>query len=116
MQVTQPRRTCYRLSAWHGQPELAMLVQQSGRTGFYARVLTGGELRPGDPIRVAERPYGGTVAHVNRVMNLEPFDAAAAEALLATKELPEKWRRSLTERLRTGVAEDHARRLHGPDA
>lgn len=116
MQVTQPRRTCYRLSAWHGHLDLAELVQQSGRTGFYARVLSAGELRPGDTVQIETSPHGATVAHVNRVMNLEPFDPDAAQALLKTEELPTKWRRSLEARLRTGVPEGHTHRLRGPDA
>ncbi|MGB3480917.1 MAG: MOSC domain-containing protein [Mycobacterium sp.] len=63
LQVSQPRRPCYRLAAFHNHPELAVLTQQTGRTGIYFRVLQPGRLRAGDGIRLLSQPdHGITVA------------------------------------------------------
>ncbi|WP_410793205.1 MOSC domain-containing protein [Kribbella sp. C-35] len=67
LQVTQPRRPCYRLAAHHDVEDLAVRTQRSGRTGFYCRVLSPGHLAAGDPIELRMRPqHGPTVAEALR--------------------------------------------------
>ncbi|MCK1803436.1 MOSC domain-containing protein [Brevibacterium sp. R8603A2] len=112
VQVTQPRRPCTTVSARWGDRELPRLMQSTGRCGYYLRVLEPGAVGPGDAMVLEERlPDSMSVAEVNRVMNVDRTDREGIEGLLASPELPEKWRTQLTRRLHTGTAEDDATRL-----
>lgn len=111
VQVSQPRRPCTTLSARWAMRELPMLVQRTGRSGYYLRVLEPGRLRTGDPMTLIRRLEGSVpVAEINRVMNVDRDDRAGIERLLASPELPEKWRIGLQRRL-AGVFEDDSDRL-----
>ena len=58
-EVTQPRVTCYRVGIRMGEPQMAALLVEHGRPGFYLRVLTEGVVQAGDEIvKVAVRPRG----------------------------------------------------------
>ncbi len=113
VQVSQPRRPCTTLSARWAMRELPMLIQQTGRSGYYLRVLGPGRVRAGDPMTLLRRLDGSvSVAEINRVMNVDRDDREGIERLLASPELPQNWRTALTRRL-TGVLEDDSARL-GP--
>ena len=47
LRVTQPRLPCYKLDIRMEIPEFKQRFLTSGRTGFYAEVLQGGEVEPG---------------------------------------------------------------------
>jgi MOSC domain-containing protein YiiM len=67
LQVTQPRSPCYKLAMVTGRPDLLKRLVESGRTGWYLRVLRPGRVPVTGPIRVVERhPAGVTVLHVHR--------------------------------------------------
>ncbi|MEV4890811.1 MOSC domain-containing protein [Nonomuraea sp. NPDC055795] len=114
LQVTQPRRPCYKLAAHHGIRDLAVLTQRSGRTGFYCRVLRPGHLAAGDRIRLLSRPgHGITAAEAHRVLNVDRADRAAARRLLDHPQvLPASWAGVLRGRL-DGHLDDQTERLHG---
>ncbi|TCJ18282.1 MOSC domain-containing protein [Rubrobacter taiwanensis] len=113
VQVSQPRQPCFKLAARHEVPELALLVQESGRTGFYFRCLQPGRVRAGDELALLERPGASvSVAEANRIMHRDKRDAAGIERLLAIPELSASWRRTLEKRL-GGAVEDAGRRLSG---
>ncbi|WP_051587715.1 MOSC domain-containing protein [Paenibacillus darwinianus] len=46
-QVSQPRLPCFKLGLKHGRPELPGQVLESGRTGYYFRVLEEGAVQAG---------------------------------------------------------------------
>lgn len=111
VQVSQPRRPCTTLSARWMMRELPVLVQQTGRSGYYLRVLEEGEIRAGDPVTLMRRLEDSvSVAEINRVMNVDREDADGIAKVLASPELPEKWRTGLQRRL-NGVLEDDSARL-----
>ncbi|HEX7303060.1 MOSC domain-containing protein [Lentzea sp.] len=114
LQVSQPRRPCYKLAARHDVADLAVRTQRTGRTGVYLRVLKPGRLGAGDEIVLARRPlHGITAAEVHRVVNLDRDDLPAARRLLDHPGvLPESWARTLGRRF-DGHLEDQAARLHG---
>lgn len=115
LQVTHPRRPCYKLAALHGVDDLAVATQRTGRTGVYFRVLTPGEIRVGDRMTPVERPaHGITAGEVHRVLNIDRDDADGARRLLEHPELlPDGWVRMLQRRLADGAREDQTSRLHG---
>ncbi|WUI02566.1 MOSC domain-containing protein [Spirillospora sp. NBC_00431] len=114
LQVTQPRRPCYKLAAYHGVRDLAVLTQRSGRTGFYCRVLRPGHVAAGDRVDLLSRPgHGITAAEAHRVLNVDRADRAAARRLLDHPQvLPASWVGLLRDRL-DGRLDDQTARLHG---
>jgi MOSC domain-containing protein YiiM len=110
VQVTQPRRPCTTVSARWGDRGLPARMQETGRCGFYLRVLEPGVLAAGDAMTLAERlPESVSVAEANRVMNVDRLDRAGIGRLLASPELPERWRRDLERRLTGRLGDDSAR-------
>jgi MOSC domain-containing protein YiiM len=100
VQVSQPRQPCYKLGLLHGQADLHMQVQQTGKTGFYLRVLQAGETQAGDRLRLQDRPeHGMTIAEANRIYYLRKRDAAEISRLLAIPELAASWKETLSARL-----------------
>ena len=65
LQVTQPREPCFKLMTKMNDFTFAKPFLTSGRTGFYLRVLEGGELSAGDAIeRVATEPDAPTIREI----------------------------------------------------
>lgn len=114
VQVSQPRRPCFKLAARHGVEDMAVRTQRTGRTGIYCRVLREGHVGAGDALIVDSEPaHGITAAEVHRVLNVDRDDVAAARRLLAHDGvLPESWVKLLHRRL-DGLLEDQSARLHG---
>jgi MOSC domain-containing protein YiiM len=67
LQVSQPRSPCWKLARHVGIADFAAAVRDSGRTGWYMRVLECGEIEPGQPVVVVERLFPHlTVSAVNK--------------------------------------------------
>jgi MOSC domain-containing protein YiiM len=65
LEVSQPRIPCQKLAARHGRADLPKHFLQSGRSGFYFRVIDEGEIGAGDAIdRVLQDPHDLRVADV----------------------------------------------------
>ena len=93
-------------------------MQQTGRTGWYFRVLHEGHVAVGSLTTLTDRPLPDwTVERANRVMHHLKDDAEQATALAALPLLSASWRSTL--RFRAGKHDSHAdvqRRLNGPTA
>lgn len=115
VQVSQPRRPCFKLGARYRIPELVLWVQETGLTGFYCRVLREGEVRAGDEIILVERLHpGASVAEANRVMHRDKQDREGLERLASVEELSESWRVKFERRLSGTTREDDRARIEGP--
>jgi MOSC domain-containing protein YiiM len=55
LQVTCERIPCFKLGNKLNRPDILKPFLHSGRSGFYYRVITEGEISPGTPIEVLER-------------------------------------------------------------
>jgi MOSC domain-containing protein YiiM len=112
LQVSQPRRPCFKLGLRHGSPRLALWLQESGLTGFYLRVLSPGWLNVRSEIAVVERPSPGvTVATVNRLL-YGTRDAAGLRRALQAEGLSDRLRANLVSLL-DGRLEPSRERLFG---
>ena len=99
VQVSQPRMPCWKLGRRWERPDLPLVVQTSGRTGYYLRVLEPGEVGAGDALARLERPLPDwTVARVNHAMYVDKTDADLAETLSHLSLLAEAWRRPFRRR------------------
>jgi MOSC domain-containing protein YiiM len=99
IQVTGPRYPCIKISRRWGIPTLTARVAETGRTGWYCRVLQEGWVEPGVPILLVDRPYPTiTVARVNDFGHGRNRDVEAARELAACSLLPEAWQRLVVSR------------------
>ncbi len=55
VQVTMPRIPCFKFEHKIGHPEILDAFLRSGKSGFYQRVLTEGQVKVGDEIKIVER-------------------------------------------------------------
>ena len=69
LEVSQPRRPCHKLAKKLRVEDMVVRVQESGRSGWYLRVIEEGSLQAGDSADLLERPHPRwTVALANDVM------------------------------------------------
>ncbi|MDQ2788133.1 MAG: MOSC domain-containing protein [Chloroflexota bacterium] len=69
VQVSQPRGPCWKISRRWRIEDLTARVLATGRTGWYLRVLTEGNVEAGMPVVLLDRPYPAwTIARVNTVL------------------------------------------------
>ena len=98
LEVTQPRVPCANLAIRMKDPTFPKRFLESGRSGFYLRVLEEGEVGAGDAF---ERVVTGPLS-VRELYRLRFFDKSNAGALQAAMEIPAlsaEWRRELRELL-----------------
>lgn len=99
-QVSQPRQPCWKLARRWGIKTLAAQVIETGKTGWYLRVLEEGTVAAGMEIVLVERPCPEwTVARANWVMHEAKGDRESARDLAAVEWLSESWRAELQKRV-----------------
>ena len=114
VQISQPRQPCWKLARRWDMKDLALRVQETGRTGWYFRVLREGHVQAGNKLLLVERPCPKwTVSAANQVMHHELTDQQAIRELADCDYLAERWRTKLERRVMTGVIEDWSARLEG---
>lgn len=57
VQISQPRAPCWKLGRRWKRLDMPKLVVNSGRTGWYLRVIETGHVESGDVLALVERPY-----------------------------------------------------------
>lgn len=113
VQVSQPRQPCWKLARRWRIKTLALDVQQTGRTGWYHRVLTEGLVEAGMPLRLLDRPHPSwTVARANHLMHIDKTNTVAAQQLAALPHLSPNWQQTLIRRA-AGKISDSTKRLIG---
>lgn len=87
--VAQPRLPCYKLGIRVGDDDFPRRFEAAGRMGAYLRIVTEGEVAPGDPIEVIARPeHGVTLRSILEALG----DPERLRGLLRAPELPANWR------------------------
>ncbi|KAF9891329.1 hypothetical protein FE257_004184 [Aspergillus nanangensis] len=116
VQISEPRQPCYKLNRRFNFQKASIRTQQSGRTGWYLRVLRQGYIQSGDQMDLVERinPQW-SIRQIQRYLYDEPANQTALREL---SELPGLGREILDlfrSRLAQG-AEDMSFRLLGNSA
>ena len=115
IQVSQPRRPCWKPARRYKQMDLALRIQNSGRTGWYFRVIEEGYVFGDTALELVERPYPEwTIAACNNVMYKQKDDLELARKLYSCELLAPNWKRTLEKRLQ-GKQSSDAKRVFGPN-
>lgn len=121
VQACQTRSPCLKLAARFGRKDMAVLVQDTGFTGYLLRVLVPGEIGAGDAMTLLRRDpfHEVSIAEAGRIMNVNRKDLQGAQRLLAIPALGSSTRRMMAARIDKGVADldglDVGRLFHPDD-
>lgn len=117
LEVSQPCLPDYRLARRWNLAELPALLQDSGRCGWYYRVLRPGPVDTRAPLQLVQRHYPElNVAQLLAWFVHAPLERAALRRMLACAALSAAWRHTLARRLDSGALEDWQLRLYGREA
>jgi MOSC domain-containing protein YiiM len=98
VQVSQPRQPCTTLAARYGRSDFVKLVTDSGRTGFYFKVIEEGKVKAGDSLILVEQDSRRvSVSFANHVWYLDRKNREGIEKVLSVPALSESWRKSFLE-------------------
>ncbi len=114
LEVSQGRQPCWKLNRRFDLPDMARRVQQTGRTGWYYRIIETGMVSPGDGMQLVERRHPEwTIARLWRYLYVDTLNRDALREIASLAILPPNWRDYADRRLQTRAVEDWSRRLDG---
>ena len=114
IQVSQGRQPCWKLNHRFGVPDMARRVQQTGRTGWYYRVLEPGTVTPGDRLELIDRVVPDwTLRRLWHALYVDRMNLVELEGIAALDVLAEGWRKYAVRRLESRRVEDWSARLDG---
>src|SRR5699024_9205688 len=115
IQVSQPRRPCWRPARRIQKKDFSLRIQNSGFTGWYYRVLSVGYVRSGTDLELRSRPHPKwTIAACNDVMYVQKNNIELAEELASCHYLSDNWKQTLQKRI-AGKESNPKKRLFGPN-
>lgn len=116
VEVAQGRQPCWKLSDRFGIADMARRVQDSGRSGWYYRVIETGQVQAGDDLVLLERPHADWP--LPRLMDLLYRRTLDQDELRGALKLPlgGSWQRTFERRLEQRQTESWDSRLQGPQA
>jgi len=114
VELSQARQPCWKLNLHFGIPDMARRVQDSGRTGWYLRVLAPGEVAAGDRLVLTARPNPDwPLSRVWRLLYRDTPQQGPLREFAALAGLSASWQALAQRRLETRTVEDWAARLSG---
>jgi MOSC domain-containing protein YiiM len=120
VQACQTRSPCFKLAARFGRKDMAVMMQDTGYTGYLLRVLIPGEIEAGDTMTLLGRDddHEVSINEAGQIMNINRNDLIGAQRLLAIPALGSSTRRMMATRVHKGLANPtglHVERLFEPD-
>ena len=114
VEVSQARQPCWKLSDRFGIADMARRVQDSGRSGWYYRVLETGTVQAGDTLVLVDRPHPHwPLPRLSELLYRRTLDRDELHGALALPLVP-SWRKLIERRLQQGAIEDWGKRIDGP--
>ena len=96
LQISQPRPPCWRLSRRWQIKDFAIRMEETGRAGWYCRVMKEGYVEAGTGVELLDRPYGEwSVSVANDLMYSNGRSEDEVRALASCDMLSEGWREGL---------------------
>lgn len=100
LQISQPRPPCWRLARWWQIKDFAVRMEETGRTGWYCRVMKEGYVKAGARVELLDRHYEEwSVSAANDLMYGRSGNLHELRALASCAMLSEGWRDGLLKRL-----------------
>ncbi|SFS46589.1 MOSC domain-containing protein [Marininema halotolerans] len=100
LQVSQTRMPCWKLDARWEIEGLSTRVKETGRSGWYLRVLKEGFVEEGQPLLLLDRPHEDwSIEGVNRLIHDKSSPLEEVASLLACDSLAASIKRMLTKRM-----------------
>ena len=116
IQVSLGRQPCWKLNERFGRKDMARRVQQSGRTGWYYRVLHPGLVASGDELRLIDRPHEDwPLTRLWTILYEDTRNVTELQAMVELICLGESWRSLAMKRLTTLQPESWSERLNGAE-
>lgn len=115
LEVSQARQPCWKLDLRTAVPGMAAKVQETGRTGWYYRVLNPGWVQQGDALMLLRRPNPDwPLRKLLHYLYVDRLNRDALAEMCALDCLAESWRNLAETRLRRNVVETWSSRLDIP--
>jgi MOSC domain-containing protein YiiM len=116
VQVSQPRIPCWKPGRRFKIKQLPLLMQNSGKTGWYFRILKEGHVEKGQEFSLLERPYPQwTIAECNRILHSKTPDLEKMRELSQCDLIAQVMKSILEKRIKLKVAPDVTKRVIGPN-
>ncbi|WLV25290.1 MOSC domain-containing protein [Aciduricibacillus chroicocephali] len=116
IEVSQPRQPCWKPARRFKRKELALKIQESGKTGWYFRVLKEGNVHSKVDLHLIERPYPQwSIAACNDMMHRQKDNLVLIDELASCPPLADSWKKTLN-KLLLGKSSSIAPRVYGPNA
>ena len=116
VEVSQARQPCWRLNERFGNAVMARRVQDTGRTGWYYRVLEEGRVGSGDRLELLDRPaMEWPLSRILHLLYRDTLNTDELTQLAQLSTLTESWRLLARHRLERNAVEDWSRRLNSPE-
>ena len=116
VEVSQARQPCWRLNERFGDAAMARRVQDTGRTGWYYRVLEEGRIGPDDTIDLLDRPAPDwPLSRILYLLYQDTLNIDDLAQLTELNQLTESWRLLARRRLEYHAVEKWSRRLNTPE-
>lgn len=116
VQVSQPRQPCWKPARRFKIKTLALLIQNTGRTGWYFRVLKEGFVEAGQSCTLIERPYPQwTIQKCNEIIHARKPNFEEMAELARCELLAPGLQTTLGERIKKREIPDITKRVYGPN-
>jgi MOSC domain-containing protein YiiM len=116
VQVSQPRQPCWKPARRFKIKNLALLIQNTGRTGWYFRVLKEGFVEEGQIFTLLERPYPHwTIQKCNHIIHAKQQNKEEMRELVQCELLAPSLRNTMEKRMEIGESPDIRNRVFGPN-
>ena len=100
LQVSQPRKPCFKLSKRWGNENMATHIFETGLTGWYYRVITPGSCKAGDIIEIVKKDeVGMSILEVNRLFFAPNENLKLLEKFNALTTITNGWHGDMKRRL-----------------
>lgn len=114
VQICQGRQPCWKLNAHTGLDDMAAHFQNTGRTGWYYRVVQEGSVCISDHMQLQERLYPDwPLQRLIRARFDTGLDKAVAAELAGLEQLSQSWQAAFLKKSSDGFVEDTKARLAG---
>lgn len=100
LQVCQPRSPCWKIDERFATEGMAAFIAEERLTGWYWRVLTPGQARPGDPLLLEQPAASMTLAEAMLLWQAHRPPLVDLERLAASPGIAGQWQQKIENRLR----------------